>query len=57
MPLHTLGLFSFPRRISDYPVCYLNLSTLVFFGMIEGGLVLERFVECCGFRGVLRFVW
>ena len=33
-PLHSLGLYSFPRRISDYPLCYLSLSYLISIGLL-----------------------
>lgn len=28
-----IGLFSFPRRIPDYPVCYMGYSYIMFFGL------------------------
>lgn len=51
-PMHALGLYGFPRRISDYPVSFLFWSPFMLFGM----LVLASLVVfwCCLFS-VLMF--
>jgi heme/copper-type cytochrome/quinol oxidase subunit 1 len=33
-PLHIVGLYAFPRRISDYPLCYLSFSVISLFGLL-----------------------
>jgi len=33
-PLHYLGLFGFPRRVTDYPITYLNYNYFSFIGAI-----------------------
>lgn len=46
-PLHSVGLYAFPRRISDYPVNFLLYSFLMLFGVvffIVFGFVLLLFV-------------
>ena len=37
MPLHMVGLFSFPRRIPDYPICYMGYSYIREGGRRERG--------------------
>jgi len=32
-PLHIVGLYAFPRRISDYPLCYYSFSIVSLFGL------------------------
>jgi len=41
LPLHSLGLFAFPRRITDYGVCYVGYSICVTIGL------LFLFMFCC----------
>ena len=33
-PLHYLGLYGFPRRISDYPITFINYSSISFVGLV-----------------------
>lgn len=33
-PMHSLGLYGFPRRISDYPVSFLFWSSFMLYGML-----------------------
>jgi len=34
IPLHSLGLLAFPRRITDYPCSYLMFSFIIFTGLL-----------------------
>ena len=43
LPLHSLGLYGFPRRISDYPISFLYWSAL----MLTGMLILSILVFFC----------
>nr|UYP51016.1 cytochrome oxidase subunit I [Trypanoplasma borreli] len=51
-PLHSLGLYSFPRRISDYPINFLLYSFLMLFGVI---FLLCLVLFCCCLFSVLLF--
>jgi len=46
-PLHYCGLLAFPRRISDYPLCYIFYTFITFVGLLF--LCFSIFVCCCLF--------
>jgi len=33
-PLHFMGLYGFPRRITDYPITYLQYNSIAFYGIL-----------------------
>lgn len=51
-PLHSLGLYAFPRRVSDYPTNFLLYSFLMLFGVI---FLLCLVLFCCCLFSVLLF--
>jgi hypothetical protein len=51
-PLHSVGLYAFPRRISDYPVNFLLYSFLMLFGVV---FLLCLVLFCCCLFSVLLF--
>jgi heme/copper-type cytochrome/quinol oxidase subunit 1 len=34
LPLHSLGLLGFPRRISDYPISFIFWSLILLIGIL-----------------------
>jgi heme/copper-type cytochrome/quinol oxidase subunit 1 len=47
LPLHYCGLYAFPRRISDYPFCFMIYTFITIFGLLF--LCFSIFVCCCVF--------
>merc|ERR1712225_173014 len=46
-PLHYCGLYAFPRRICDYPLCYIFYTFFTLYGLLF--LCFSIFVCCCLF--------
>lgn len=51
-PMHCLGMYGFPRRISDYPVSFLFWSSFMLYGML---LLATLVLFCCCLFSVLMF--
>jgi len=46
-PLHYCGLYAFPRRICDYPLCYIFYTFITLYGLLF--LCFSIFICCCLF--------
>jgi len=46
-PLHYCGLYAFPRRICDYPLCYIFYTFFTLYGLLF--LCFSIFICCCLF--------
>ncbi|ESL04766.1 cytochrome c oxidase subunit I (mitochondrion) [Trypanosoma rangeli SC58] len=51
-PLHSLGMYAFPRRISDYPVSFLYWSSFSLFGML---IIASLVLFCCCLFSIFFF--
>nr|DAC80348.1 TPA_asm: cytochrome oxidase subunit I [Leptomonas pyrrhocoris] len=51
-PMHSLGMYAFPRRISDYPVSFLFWSSFMLYGML---LLATLILVVCALFCVLLF--
>nr|DAC80491.1 TPA_asm: cytochrome oxidase subunit I [Leishmania hertigi] len=51
-PMHSLGMYAFPRRISDYPVAFLFWSSFMLYGML---LLASLILFLCALFCVLLF--